>query len=120
LKATVKRFRGGTLQDGTPGDREPTIQLAVTFRRCHPVSQPLQRRAGAINDADGGQPPCELLTAGHRAENVEDASVDCIAQRRLAVAEDLQVRVEPPAAPFANSISVTLNSPALPGEPPSP
>ena len=31
----------------------------------------------------------ELLGAGHRTEDVEDAGVDRIAQRRLAVTEDL-------------------------------
>jgi hypothetical protein len=53
------------------------------------VHRPSGLRVRAIDHAERNQPPCELLTAGHRTKNVEDARVDCVAQRRPAVAEDL-------------------------------
>ncbi len=34
------------------------------------TSHPLQRRVGAINDADRDQPPGELLTTPNRTENI--------------------------------------------------
>jgi hypothetical protein len=80
--------RARQVADDHPGESGAASQPSALHLGRH-TFHPLQRRVGAINDADGGQPPGELLTAANRTENVEDAGVDRLAQRRLAVAEDL-------------------------------